>query len=163
MSDGKSHFAEIKEMPLWSQCIGGLIINFGGTEALTFIWIHKLAGESPAIKARKDTLSDRIKFIVEFIPTSKLSDSDKEKAIGLWNEIKIASAIRNRIAHNPINIARRPNGDEVVLTISDLKKMTPNSENPIEELSYSKIGNIALRVREINLSLDSLLKSIPCN
>ena len=156
-----SHFAEIKEMPLWSQCIGGLIINFGGTEALTLLWIHRIAGEPAAIKSRKDTLSDRIKFVLTLIPTSKLSASDKEKAIELWNEIKILSPIRNRIAHNPINIARKPNSDEIVLTICDLQKMTPNSENPIQELSYSKIGQIALRVREINLNLDSLLKSIP--
>ena len=158
-----SHFTETKQMPLWAQCIGGLIINFGGTEFLTFVWIRKLAGNDAARKANKDTLSERIETVIKLVTTSELLALDKEKAVGLWNEVKGLSQIRNRIAHNPINIGSQPETGEPVLTIFDLKNAIPGIATPIDALGIPKIKETALRVREINLELDALIKTVPLN
>ena len=62
----------IPDMSLWSQSIGGLIINFGLIEFQTLQWIQKLGGDDAAIKARKDTLSWRITAAVALIELNHL-------------------------------------------------------------------------------------------
>jgi hypothetical protein len=47
----------IPDMVLWSQCIGGLIINFGGIEFQTLRWVELLGGEQAALDARRQKLS----------------------------------------------------------------------------------------------------------
>ncbi|PYJ46262.1 MAG: hypothetical protein DME85_11660 [Verrucomicrobia bacterium] len=67
---------EIPNMLLWSQSIGGLIINFGIIEFESLRWIEKLGSVSETLKARKDKLSLRINAAVALIRSSSLSDSD---------------------------------------------------------------------------------------
>ena len=151
---------EITNMLLWSQSIGGLIINFGIIEFQSLRWIEKLDGVSAALKARKDKLSLRINAAVALIPSSSLSDIDQRKARDLWTEVNNLSAMRNRIAHNPICVGRRADTGEAVLSIIDLKKMSPTSDNPLETLDYSQIASSALRVREIGRQLSALIESV---
>ena len=63
-------------MLLWSQSIGGLIINFGIIEFESLRWIEKLGSVSETLKARKDKLSFRINAAVALIRSSSLSDTD---------------------------------------------------------------------------------------
>jgi len=151
---------EIPNMLLWSQSIGGLIINFGIIEFQSLRWIEKLDGVSAALKARKDKLSLRINAAVALIPSSSLSEIDQKKARDLWTEVNNLSAMRNRIAHNPICVGRRADTDEAVLSIIDLKKMSPTNDNPLETLDYSQIASSALRVREIGCQLGALIESV---
>jgi hypothetical protein len=151
---------EIPNMLLWSQSIGGLSINFGIIEFQSLRWIQKLDGLSAALKARKDKLSLRINAAVALIPSSSLSDIDQRVARDLWTEVKKLSAARNRIAHNPICVGRRATTGETVLSIIDLKKMSPTSDNPLETLDYSQVASIALRVREIGCQLRELIESV---
>ncbi len=93
-------------MLLWSQSIGGLIINFGIIEFQSLRWIEKLDGVPAALKARRDKLSLRINAAVALIPSSSLAEIDQRKARDLWTEVNSLSATRNRIAHNPICVGR---------------------------------------------------------
>src|SRR5205814_2548116 len=105
-------FIEIPNMVLWSQSIGGLIINFGLIEFQSLRWIQKLGGEAAAMKTRKDKLSWRINTAVSLIGASKLSAADQTRARDLWTEASTLSATRNRIAHNPICVGRRADTGE---------------------------------------------------
>jgi len=57
-----------------------------------------------------------------------------------------------------VSVARANTG-EAVLSIIDLKKMSPTSDNPLETLDYSQIASIALRAREIGRALSALIES----
>ena len=151
----------IPDMSLWSQSIGGLIINFGLIEFQTLQWIQKLGGDDAAIKARKDTLSWRITAAVALIEPSSLTSEDQTKARDLWSEARTLSATRNRIAHNPICLGRKADTGAAVFSIIDLKKMAPTSDNPLESLDYSQIAYVALRVRDIARELSAFIESIP--
>jgi hypothetical protein len=153
-------FIEIPNMSLWSQSIGGLIINFGIIEFQSLRWIQKLAGDTAAQKARGDKLSRRIQAAMALVAGSSLSPVDQTRARNLWAEASDHSKTRNRIAHNPICVGRTPNSNEAVLSIIDLKKMAPISDNPLEPLDYSQIASIALRVREVGRELSALIESI---
>jgi len=145
----------------WAECIGGLVINFGLAECLSFIWIRKLAGKDAERKARKKTFGERIERITKLISTSQFSNQDKESAIALWGEIKRHSGIRNRIAHNPVNFAIRLNTGETFLTIHDLKKASAVDHDHIEELKIDKIRDTAIRIGQINFALDDLIEPHP--
>lgn len=152
---------EIPDMPLWSQSIGGLIINFGIIEFQSLRWIQKLAGDVAAGKRRSDKLSRRIKTAIALIPSSPLNAANQAKARDLWTEASKLSSARNRVAHNPICVGRRESTGEAVLSIINLKKMTPIGENALEPLDRAQIASAALRVREIGQELSELIESIP--
>ena len=148
-------------MALWSQSIGGLIINFGVIEFQSLRWIEKLAGELAAVGARTHKLSRRIETAIALIPSSPLSTADQAKARDLWMEATKLSSTRNRVAHNPICVGRRESTGEAVLSIIDLKKMTPMGQNALEALDRPQITSVALRIREIGQELSQLIESIP--
>ena len=154
-------FIKPPDMGYWSQSIGGLIINFGIIEFLTLRWIQVLDGEPAAIEARKLKLSRRIQSAVALIPSSPLSDVDKKRASDLWNEVSQLSGTRNRVAHNPMSVGIMANSGEMVLSIIDLKKMTPTGDNPLEKLDRSQIASIALRAGAIGRDLSAIIESIP--
>ena len=144
-------------MALWSQSVGGLIINFGIIEFQSLLWIHKLGGEAMAMKARRDKLSQRIDRVVSLIASPPLSKADESRARSLWAEASDHAKIRNRIAHNPICIGRDAKTKKVTLSIIDLKKMAPMSDNLLETLDYSEIASLALRVRAIGHDLNGIV------
>jgi hypothetical protein len=149
------------DMGYWSQSIGGLIINFGIIEFLTLRWIEVLGGDQAALDARKSKLANRINSVLALIPNSALSSSDKKQAGDLWDEVLKLTATRNRIAHNPLCIAIDPTNQLAVLSVVDLKIMTPKGQNPLERLDRTKIADIGLRVGAIGRLLSDLLTSLP--
>jgi hypothetical protein len=152
---------EIPDMPLWSQSIGGLIINFGIIEFQSLRWIQKLGGETAAVKARTDKLSYRIKAVMALLPSSPLNAAGQAKARDLWMEAGKLASTRNRVAHNPICVGRRQSTSEAVLSIIDVKKMTPMGQSALEPLDRVQIASVALHVRDIGRQLDQLIESIP--
>ena len=76
-------FVQIPNMVLWSQSIGGLIINFGVIEFQSLLWIHKLGGETAALKARRDKLSRRIEKAVSLIASPPFSTAHESRALAL--------------------------------------------------------------------------------
>jgi len=150
---------EIPNRSLWSQSIGGLIINFGLIEFQSMRWIQALGGNAAALKARRSKLAARIDAVVALIKESALTPSDQERACELWSEARRLSRVRNRIAHNPICIGRSADTDQAVLSIIDLKNMAPQSANPLEPLQYTRIASFALRAGEIGIELSAIIES----
>jgi hypothetical protein len=140
---------QIPDMTLWSQSIGGLIINFGQIEFQTLRWLQLLGGEPTAKNARRDTLSRRIKAVTGLIASSKLSAEKQIRARELWTEISELSRTRNRIAHNPICVGRHPQTGQPVLSVIDLQQMEATGDNALEPLEHTQIASTALRAREI--------------
>ena len=71
-------FTEVPEMHLWSQSIGGLIINFGILEFQSFRWIQVLGGESAVAKSRNLLLGGRIDTALVLMASSSIPEKDKE-------------------------------------------------------------------------------------
>jgi hypothetical protein len=145
-------------MTLWSQSIGGLIINFGGIEFQALRWLELLGGEQTAIDARRQKLSQRIEAVKALIDSSSLSASAQLRARELWAEVSQLSRTRNRIAHNPICVGRDEGTGEITLSVIDLRHMTPTGQNALEPLHHTEIASAALRVREIGNELSSLIE-----
>ena len=154
-------FTDVPEMSLWSQSIGGLIINFGIAEFLTLQCVEKCCGPQAAIDIKKKKLSERIAAAEAALSASRLSLKEKNRAHELWSEVSVLSQIRNRIAHNPIFMGFSASQNRRVFSIIDLKKMVPVGENALEPLDHSEIAATALRVRDIAQELSSLIEAVP--
>lgn len=151
-------FSSVPEMSFWSQSIGGLIINFGGLEFQTLRWIQLLGGESAAVEARGKILSKRIDQVLRLLTTSNMTAETQLEVRGLWNEVKDLAKIRNRIAHNPLCLGRDPITNELSFSVIDLKKMLPVGENMLETLSHKEIAEAAVRARDINRLLSTIVE-----
>ncbi len=145
-------------MSLWSQSIGGFIINFGVAEFLTLRCIELLSGEQEAIRAREKPLSKRINSAKKAIEDSDMTPEHKERALHLWTELASLSKLRNRIAHNPLAVGRHATTGDFTVSVVDLKRMTPNGKNQLEPLVYREIEATAIRVRDIAQELSSLIE-----
>jgi hypothetical protein len=151
-------FVEIPEMSLWSQSIGGLIINFGMAEFLTLRCVELLSGKQEAISIRNKRLSIRITSAKKAIEGSEMPAQLKKRALCLWSEIESLSKIRNRIAHNPLAVGRHAVTGQLILSVVDLKRMTPNGRNQLDPLVYQEIAGAALRIRDIVQELSLLIE-----
>jgi hypothetical protein len=149
---------QIPDMALWSQSIGGLIINFGQIEFQTLRWLQLLGGEPAAISVRREKLARRIKAVTDLIAASHLSAEKQARADELWTEITELSRTRNRIAHNPICVGRHPQTGEPVLSVIDLQQMEPHGDNALEPLDHTQIASTALRAREIARDLGEIIE-----
>ncbi len=151
----------IPDMHLWSQCIGGLIINFGIAEFLTLRCIEKCSGEAAALKIRGEKLGQRISAAKQAIDGSALSEKERQEAASLWEEIRELAKTRNRVAHNPIVLGFSPSLGGHVFSIIDLKKAVPSGRNEMEALDYQQISDVALRVAAISQRLGALIEAVP--
>ena len=141
---------KIPDMHIWSQCIGGLIINFGIIEFQTFRWMQVLVDDSESVKCQDKFLGKRIDRVIKLIKSSSMPSDIKEQSKDLWLEAKDLAISRNRIAHNPIAMGKTKN-NELSLNIIDLKKMLPTGAK-LEPLNFTHVESMALRAGErINL------------
>lgn len=151
-------YTSIPDMTLWSQSIGGLIINFGGLEFQTLRWLHVLGGEVAVVQAKGKGLSARIDAVLSFLSDSSVAAEDQFKARTLWQEAKDLAKIRNRIAHNPICLGRDQSTNAAQFSVIDLKRIAPSGENVLEPLVYTQIAEAALRARDINRALSRIVE-----
>jgi hypothetical protein len=150
------NFTNIPDMSLWSQSIGGLVINFGGLEFQTLRWLHIFGGEFSVRTVQSRPMSQRIDSVLELLEGSRLSIESQAKAGALWEEVRSLSVIRNRIVHNPICLGRDAASGETRFSVIDLKKMVPVGENSLEPLHYQQIAEIAIRASDINRALSEI-------
>jgi len=150
---------QIPDMSLWSQSIGGLIINFGQIEFQTLRWLQLLGDEASAIAARRNKLSQRVKAVTDLIAFSQLPAEKQVRARELWSEVSDLSRTRNRIAHNPICVGHHPETGEPVLSVIDLQKMEPADETVLEPLDHTRIASTALRTRDIARELSEIIEA----
>jgi hypothetical protein len=147
----------LKDDDVLVQCIGGLILNFGSTEYITLLLIHEIKGIDAMRKARKATLSDKIKTINRILPESKFSESDKLKISDLLAEVVSHSALRNQMAHNPLCFVPKEKTGEVVLTSPDINKMDEQGVIKSPEIHYLQVRRAAVRIAAVNQGLNSIL------
>jgi hypothetical protein len=151
-------FVELPEMSLWSQSIGGFILNFGMAEFLTLRCVELLCGEKEAISIRNQKLSMRITSAKKAIEGSVMASEQKERALFLWSEIASLSKLRNRIAHNPLAVGWHAKTGQLVFSVVDLKRMTPNGKNQLDTLAYQEIAGAAIRISDMVQELSQLIE-----
>ncbi len=87
----------------WIDAIGKFILNFGGLELQTHLWIDVMAKDDALPTVAVDMLfSRRIQLIVDLVQREDLPQALKRSAISTWKRASKLSELRNTLAHNPI-------------------------------------------------------------
>jgi hypothetical protein len=142
---------------LWSDSIGGLILNFGHVEFCSFRWIRHFATDPLLGDLVIDmTLDKRLQVIRELIERSHLSPDARKRAIELWREVGEISKIRNTIAHNPIIFGVGPD-KQPAMGIPNVKHMKGSGPRTVTLLHVSKIIKAAHRLVAISDELDKII------
>lgn len=142
---------------LWSDSIGGLILNLGGIELDSFRWIQHLSTDKIVSDLAIDmTLSKRLQIIRELIERSDFSPESRKRAVELWSEVGKISETRNTIAHNPIVFGPGQDG-KPVMGIPNVKNMKGSGPFTITLVNVAKIIEAAHRLVVISRALDKII------
>jgi hypothetical protein len=142
---------------LWSNAIGGIMLNFGQVEFTSHRWIQHFSRD-PLIGdlAIDMQFSKRLQLIRELLARAELSSEVRSRALELWTEAGKLSETRNRLAHNPMVFAPGPDG-QLIPGIPNVKHMKGSGPFTITVLDSSQIIHAARRLGEIAAELDQLL------
>ena len=144
----------------YSYAIGGVFINFGALEMISFRWVEVL-GKDPVVMrdlAIDMSLGQRIKFIVMLINRSSWAPEIQTRSICLWTEVANESKIRNTIAHNPFVLGNNKEG-QPVSGIASAKKMKGGGPYEYKLVTADEIAGAALRAGELGRELSEILNS----
>jgi hypothetical protein len=144
----------------FSYTIGGVFLNFGALEMISFRWVEVL-GKDPVVMrdlAIDMNLGRRIEFIVTLITRSSWSPEIRDRSITLWRTVADESKIRNRIAHNPFVSGKNKEG-QVVSGIANAKKMKGDGPYEYELVTADEIAGAALKAGELGRELSEILNS----
>lgn len=160
MRDETAHTVVLnpEEERAYSYSIGGVFINFGMIEILSYQWVSGL-GRDPIVMrdmAIDMRLCERIDLIKELIDRVDWPSETKLNAINLWSEASKLSQIRNRIAHNPFIRGKNRDG-HLVSGIANGKKMKEPGPYEYELLEADEITKAALRAGVIGRELAAFL------
>lgn len=87
----------------WIKGIGSFMINFGGIEWTTFLWLDVLAEDSLLKEIAVETpLSRRIEVIRRLLEKRELPKNLMNDSKAAWGSAEKLAKLRNEIAHNPI-------------------------------------------------------------
>jgi hypothetical protein len=87
----------------WVTAIGKFMINFGGVEFVSFLWIERLTDNELLREIATDaTLSKRIQLIKKLVEQRELPKSVLNQVRSAWVAAETLSQLRNDIAHSPI-------------------------------------------------------------
>lgn len=141
----------------WSNIIGGLILNFGTIEFMSFRWIQHFATDSLVNDLAIDMqLSKRLQIIRDLVERSSLADDARKQAIALWDEVGKLAELRNTIAHNPIVFGVGPDQKQA-MGIPNVKQMKGSGPFAVRLIQVSKIYEAAHRLVAISTELDGIL------
>jgi hypothetical protein len=141
----------------WSNIIGGLFLNFGNIEFMSFRWIQHFTLDTLVNDLATDMqLSKRLQIIRELIERSDLPEPARKQAIALWDEVGRLAELRNTIAHNPIVFGTGPDQKQA-MGIPNVKKMKGSGPFTINLINVSKIYDAAHRLVAICNELDKIL------
>ena len=142
---------------IWSNAIGGLILNFGQIEFLSHRWIQHFQTDPIVADLAIDMqFSRRLSLITEIVGRSSLPADARKRATELWREAGKLAETRNTVAHNPMVFAPGPD-KQVVPGIPNVRHMKGSGPFTITLLDVTKIINTARRLSEIVSELDRLL------
>jgi len=144
----------------YSYAIGGVFINFGALEMISFRWVEVL-GKDPVVMrdlAIDMNLGQRINFIVMLITRSSWAPEIQTRSISLWKKVAVESNIRNTIAHNPFVWGKNKEG-QPVSGIANAKKMKGGGPYEYKLVTADEIAGAALRAGELCRDLSEILNS----
>jgi len=144
----------------YSYAIGGVFINFGALEMISFRWVEVL-GKDPVVMrdlAIDMNLRQRIKLIVMLITRSSWAPEIQTRSILLWTKVADESNIRNTIAHNPFVWGKNKEG-QPVSGIANAKKMKGGGPYEYKLVTADEIAGAALRAGELFRDLSEILNS----
>lgn len=98
------HASNDEVLAPWAQRIGGLILNFGGIELLTYRYLALLEPDRARLERCFELLLvSRIDRIIELLAAKETwPDSERQIAIRDWGEVRKMAEWRNHVAHNPV-------------------------------------------------------------
>jgi hypothetical protein len=144
----------------YSYAIGGVFINFGALEMISFRWVEVL-GKDPVVMrdlAIDMNLRQRINFIIKLITRSSWAPEIQARSISLWERVAVESKTRNTLAHNPFVWVKNKEG-QPVSGIANAKQMKGDGPYEYKLVTADEIEGAALRARELLRDLSELLYS----
>ena len=142
---------------LWSNAIGGVMLNFGQIEFTSHRWIQHFARDPLLGDLAIDMqFSKRLQLIRQLLARAEPPSDVRSRALELWAEAGTLSETRNTLAHNPVVFAPGPDG-ELVPGIPNVKQMKGAGPFTVTLLDASRIVHAARRLGEIATELDHLL------
>jgi hypothetical protein len=92
-----------KHIGRWVGAIGKFMINFGGIEWTSFVWMESLSRDDLLKEVAADMpLSKRIELIRKLLDQRALPKKLMNEAKSAWGTAEKLAKFRNDIAHNPI-------------------------------------------------------------
>lgn len=164
----KVEFHSDAVMEPWRNAIGGLIVNFGVLEFLTYEWIICFQRDDlmQEVAADMEGLGDRLKLVLRLIDRETELDAEKRaEAKKAWKRVAKLSEMRNTIAHNPITYwwtgeedrSRPPD----VVSVPDLRKAVKGTPQKGKQLtSLDELRKAVLETRELGLRLKALVEEL---
>jgi hypothetical protein len=108
----------------WLRAIGKLIVNFGGIEAQTYLWLVQLHETVPLPTSDNKLLfAPRVARILELAKTHPETTPRFQSVSDAWSVATDLARFRNRIAHNPIMFGwfGKEEGAPDFMTVLDVK------------------------------------------
>lgn len=142
----------------WAQAIGGVFLNFGLLEFISYRFVEILSNDvmlrDVAIEMQ---FARRIQLIKKLIERSTWTNEEKLEALQLWGEAAKASEIRNTVAHNPFSSGKDQNGNDAkgILRARDMVGVGPYAVTLIQ---LRQLVDTATRAGEIALALNRFIE-----
>jgi hypothetical protein len=155
------HFTPLgaEEEAAYSYAIGGVFINFGAVEMMSYRWVEWLSTDPVVMRdmAIDMKLADRIRLIVRLVERTDWPADDKKSAVELWQAVGTASQIRNRIAHNPFIRGRNKEG-QPISGIGNAKAMKGKGPYEFQLLGPDEIEAAAHHAGELGTRLLEIIR-----
>jgi hypothetical protein len=156
-----------QHMTPWETPVGKLMLNFGGLELLSHLYVQHLARD-PAMTwlATDMPFSKRLDLIIGLVDREDLPKSAKERMRNSWKKVKQHNRIRNTIAHNPLmwGWSGKQEGPPDFIGVPDIKKASRKKSRPtvLKELlvDLKKLKTLVKELRDTNIALYEELKGL---
>jgi hypothetical protein len=137
--------------------IGQFIVNCGGLEFETYLWIHGFGASDPKNMedAKKELFTARRQRILRIMNGLPIAAVVKKAVEEVWNETIEVMDFRNVIAHSPVMVQYNgPEGNpEWFVRVIDAKSMGSGN---LKEYRQKEIDDMASRVNELNRRICNL-------
>jgi len=144
----------------WASAVGKLIINFSGIELETYQWLIQMTVDTEHVyDFEYMVFSKRVNEIEKCVRERAFSEKWRVTALKKWNEARILSRFRNRIAHNPIMfswIDPREKGEPDFIGVIDMQKKGQLEREDEDLLPKSRIEKARDEAANLAVDLESL-------
>jgi len=145
--------------------VGKLIVNCGGVELLTFLWIRELATDIVLFDLAIDLpLNRRIELILALAEERKIEGNLLQRVRTSWKEVAQLAQVRNIVAHGPIafgwNGPELPGHPPDFLGTPVLREMKRNKTGKVRIAKIDGLEVVVNRSAEIAAGLSQLLDEV---